>query len=130
MDKLALVTGASAGIGFHLAHQLAERGYDIVGVGASDRVNTLPQRIPDVEVVPVAVDLSTADGVDQLWQRVESLGRPLDIAALNAGVSLCGAFLDTPIEAELTMIGLNITSQVLLAKRIVSAMVKRRHGRP
>lgn len=129
MKKLAVVTGASSGIGFHLAKELAARGYDIVGVGSSDRIHTLPERLPDVEVVPVAVDLSTTEGVDQLWQRIDDLGRPLDVAALNAGVSLGGAFLDTPLEAELTMIGLNITSQVLLAKRVVPAMTKRRQGR-
>lgn len=129
MKQLALVTGASSGIGFHLAKELAARGHDIVGVGSSDRVNALPERLPGVEVVPVAVDLSTAEGVEQLWQRIEELGRPLDVAALNAGVSLGGAFLDTSIEAELTMIGLNITSQVLLAKRVVNQMTERRRGR-
>lgn len=131
MKELALVTGASAGIGFHLAHQLAERGYDIIGVGGSDRITTLAERLSasGVDVTPVAADLSTAEGVDELWQRVEDLGRPLDVAALNAGVSLGGGFVDTPIEAELRMIGLNITSQVLLAKRVVAAMVERRRGR-
>lgn len=129
MRDLALVTGASAGIGFHLARQLTQRGYDIVGVGASDRIMTLPERLPDVYVTPVAVDLSTAEGVDELWQRIEDLDRPLDVAVLNAGVTLGGGFVDTPIDAELNMIALNITSQVLLAKRIVAAMTKRRQGR-
>ena len=129
MRELALVTGSSAGIGFHLAHQLAQRGYDIIGVGASDRIMTLPDRLRSVDVIPVAVDLSTPAGVDQLWQRIEDLGRPLDVAALNAGTTLGGSFVDTPIEDELRMIGLNITSQVLLAKRVVAAMANRRQGR-
>ncbi|MGL5849328.1 MAG: SDR family NAD(P)-dependent oxidoreductase [Phycicoccus sp.] len=129
MAPLALVTGASGGIGFEITRQLARRGYDIVGVGASARIDSLPERLPGVEVLPVAVDLSADDGVDRLWEQVESLGRPLEVAALNAGVTLGGSFVDTPIEAELGMIDLNVTSQVVLAKRVVAAMTKRRQGR-
>lgn len=125
---LALITGASSGIGFHLAEQLAGRGYDLVGVGASDRIAGLGDRIPGVEVTPVQADLATADGVDQLWREVESLGRPLDVACLNAGRSLGGAFLDTDLDDELAMLALNVTGQVRLAKQIVRQMAARRAG--
>lgn len=50
------------------------------------------------------------------WERFESLGRPLDVAALNAGKSLGGAFLDTDLDDELHMLALNVTGQVMLAK--------------
>lgn len=49
------MTGASAGISFELATGLAARGHDIVGVGASDRIDTLPERLPTVSVTPVRV---------------------------------------------------------------------------
>lgn len=91
MAALALVTGASAGIGLELARLLAQRGYDIVGVGASDRIQELPTKLPGVLVTPVAADLATEQGVEQVWQAVEATGRPLDVAALNAGISLGGA---------------------------------------
>lgn len=126
---LALVTGASSGIGFELARQLGERGYDIVGVGASGRVHDLGERIPDVEVVPVQADLATPEGIDQVWATIESLGQPLDVACLNAGRSLGGAFLDTDLDDELQMLALNVTGQVRLAKRVVRHMVERRAGR-
>lgn len=129
MAGLALVTGASSGIGFQIAKQLAGRGYDIVGVGTSDRVVGLAERLPGVQVYPVRVDLSTEDGVADLWRQVEETGRSLDVAALNAGVSLGGAFLDTDLEDEKKMIALNITSQVLLAKHVVRMMTARRSGR-
>lgn len=61
--ELALVTGASSGIGFGIARQLAARGYDIVGVGSSDRVEELAGKLPGVHVIPVRADLSTAEGV-------------------------------------------------------------------
>lgn len=122
------MTGASAGIGLEIARQLADRGFDIVGVGASDRIHSLAEKLPQVHVHPVQVDLGSEEGVEELWRRVEEIGRPLDVAVLNAGVSLGGAFLDTDIEDEKRMIALNITSQVLLAKKVVRAMVARRAG--
>jgi short-subunit dehydrogenase len=112
-----------------IARQLADRGYDIVGVGASERILGLADKLPGVQVYPVSIDLSREDGVNQLWERVEAVGRPLDIAVLNAGVSLGGSFADTSIEAERAMIALNITSQVELAKRVVAVMTSRRQGR-
>lgn len=126
---LALVTGASSGIGFQLARQLAERGYDIIGVGASSRIHDLAERIPGVEVIPVQVDLATEDGIERLWAVVEGLGRAVDVACLNAGRSLGGAFLDTDLEDELEMLALNVTGQVRLAKHVVRHMAARRSGR-
>ena len=126
---LALVTGASSGIGFHLASQLAGRGYDIVGVGASARILELGGRITEVEVVPVQADLATAAGVEQAWDAIEGLGRPLDVACLNAGRSLGGAFLDTNLDDELQMLALNVTGQVRLAKHVVRHMADREAGR-
>lgn len=129
MNKLALVTGASAGIGFELARQLAERGYDIAGVGASERINELPDKLPHVRVLPIQANLATEEGVEHVWSQVEQPGRPLDVVALNAGKSLGGGFLDTDLEEEKHMIALNITSQVLLAKRVVRKLADQRDGR-
>lgn len=129
MKPLALVTGASSGIGLELAKGLAARGHDIVGVGTSERVQALPGTLTGVEVTPEQVDLATDGGVAELWSRVEALDRPLEVACLNAGRSLGGAFLDTDLEDERAMIALNITSQVVLAKHVVTAMAARRQGR-
>lgn len=125
---LALVTGASAGIGFELARLLAERGYDIVGVGASSRIEDVGQRLTGVEVTPVQADLATAEGVERVWQAVMDRGRPLDVACLNAGRSLGGAFLDTDLDDELQMLALNVTGQVRLAKYVVRQMAERGAG--
>lgn len=125
---LALVTGASSGIGLQLAGQLAERGYDIVGVGASSRVTELGSIINSVEVIPVQADLTTPEGIEHVWAAVEATGRPLDVACLNAGRSLGGAFLDTDLEDELSMLALNVTSQVRLAKHVVRHMAERHSG--
>lgn len=129
MTHLALVTGASAGIGKELATQLAQRGFDIVGVGSSERIRELPEQLPEATVHPVVADLRTEEGVETVWRAVEELGVPLEVAALNAGRSLGGSFLDTDVQTEKDMIALNITSQVLLAKHVVKAMAAQRSGR-
>lgn len=129
LTKTALVTGASSGIGFHLAQQLAARGYDIVGVGASERIDSLPAKLPGVKVTPVRADLTDRAQVDAVWQAFDALGVPLDVAVLNAGKSLGGAFVDTDLDDELHMLNLNVTSQVVLAKQVVRRMAAQRRGR-
>lgn len=129
MSSLALITGASAGIGLQLAHGLAERGFDIVGVGSGARILDLPEQLPGVEVHPVQADLSTREGAEAVWQAVQQLDPPLEVAALNAGRSLGGSFLDTDLDDELAMLGLNVTSQVVLAKHVARHMAQRRAGR-
>lgn len=68
---LALVTGASAGIGRSIAADLASRGYDIVGVGSSAKVEDLASELTQTLVHPVRAGLSTREGVDQVWREVE-----------------------------------------------------------
>lgn len=128
MAPLALVTGASTGIGFHLAAGLAARGFDIVGVGGSARIEGLPRLLSATKVIPVRADLTTREGVSAVWEAVTGLKRPLDVAVLNAGVSLGGAFIETDLEQELKMLSLNVTSQVLLAKHVTRHMATRGQG--
>src|SRR3954454_14738392 len=131
-DKpLALVTGASSGIGLELARQFGENGFDLV-VAAEDA--GLPSAAAELrqtgaEVQPVQVDLRTPDGVAQLYAAATSLGRPLDAVALNAGVGRGGAFIDTDPADEQEIIDLNITSTVHLAKLVLRDMAARNEGK-
>ncbi|WP_158792001.1 SDR family oxidoreductase [Granulicella sp. L60] len=123
-DKLALVTGASSGIGFGLAKELAGRGYDVIIASAGDRLAPAAAEIRSIghQVIEVNADLATRDGVDQLWSQIQSLGRPLDIACINAGVGVGGLFSETDLDAELNMVELNCVGTVQLAKAVVRHM--------
>jgi len=131
-DKpLALVTGASSGIGLELARQFGENGFDLV-VAAEDAGLTSAAaelRQTGAEVQPVQVDLRTPDGVAQLYAAATSLGRPLDAVALNAGVGRGGAFIDTDLADEQEIIDVNITSTVHLSKLVLRDMAARNEGK-
>lgn len=128
---LALVTGASSGIGYELARQFAEHDYDLLVCAEDaglDRVAEL-LRAAGADVRTVRADLSTYDGVETLYAAVAGAGRPVDAAALNAGVGLGGPFLETDLAREISMIGLNVTGTVHLAKRLLPDMVAHGAGR-
>jgi short-subunit dehydrogenase len=126
---LAVITGASSGIGLELARQFAEHGFDLMVVADSDRIQAVVPQLGElgVRVEPVQVDLATKDGVLEVWRRIER--RPVDVLALNAGVGVGGPFVETSLERELAMIDLNVKSVVHLAKLCLPDMVERGAGR-
>jgi len=128
---LALVTGGSAGIGFELAKQFAQHGYDVAISGSSDKVFSAADtlRAHGGDAYPHRADAATYDGVESFWEFVLGLGRPLEAAALNVGIGLGGAFMDNTLEDEFRVIAINVTGTVHLAKRVVRHMVPNGRGR-
>jgi short-subunit dehydrogenase len=130
--QLALVTGASSGIGEELAKQFAENGFDLIIAAEDVGIHAVAARLeaPQTSVDTVQVDLAKPHGVDALYERVRALGRPVDAAALNAGIGAGGAFIgDTRLEDELQIVDLNVRSTVHLAKLLLSDMVARGEGK-
>ncbi|MEH0982940.1 SDR family NAD(P)-dependent oxidoreductase [Micromonospora sp. CPCC 205556] len=130
---LAVVTGASSGIGYELAGQFVAHGYDVViaaeDAGIEEAAEHL-RRDGRAQVRPVRVDLATYDGVEALAEAVRATGRPVDALAVNAGRGAGGAFVgDTDLRDELNIIDVNVTSTVHLTKRLLPAMVERDSGR-
>ena len=130
-NQLALVTGASSGIGLSLATELAARGYDLIICSAGDRLNAASQalRAHNVRVAEVEADLAASDGIELLWKQVTAIGRNLDVACLNAGVGVGGLFTETDLAAELNMVALNCTGTVHLAKHVVQKMTQQGEGK-
>jgi short-subunit dehydrogenase len=131
MGGLAVVTGASSGIGLELARQFAEHGFDLVVATKNERIERAAAelRSPTTEVVAVRADLATAAGVEELARRVHDTGRPVEALAVNAGVGVSGRFSETDLQAHLALIGLNVTGAVHLTGLLLPAMVARGRGR-
>jgi len=129
---LAVVTGASSGIGYELARQFAEHGYDLLICSDQSGIKDAEHALAEFNVVvkSVQADLATYDGVEELYSQIREDGRPLAAIAINAGVGVSGDFSqDTDLQDELNLIQLNIVSPVHLAKRVLKDMVRAGGGR-
>ena len=128
---LAMVTGASSGIGLELAQQFADAGFDLVVCAEDAELASAAERLraTGAAVDAVQADLRTTAGVDRLWCAVQEHGRPLDAAALNAGIGLGRAFVDQDLDDALSVIDLNVRGTVHLAHLVLRDMVARDAGR-
>jgi short-subunit dehydrogenase len=126
------VTGASSGIGLELARQFVDHHFDLL-VAAEDAEIAVAAAVLRAQssgsVEHVQVDLRDEQGVADLYARIRADGRPLAAIALNAGHGQGGAFVDTDLADELSIIDLNITSTVRLAKLVLRDMVAAGEGR-
>jgi short-subunit dehydrogenase len=126
---LAVVTGASSGIGYHLARCAVEHGYDLVV--AAD--TPLDEAVMDFKslgaqrVDAIQTELASREGVDQLCAALQ--GREVDALMANAGHGLGGAFLDQDFGAIQHVIDTNITGTIYLVQQIARGMTARGEGR-
>jgi short-subunit dehydrogenase len=125
---LAVVTGASSGIGYELAKLCAENGYDLV-VAADRPLDDAAQTLRGLgaEVTAVEADLANVEGVDELYDAIG--GRPVDALLANAGHGLGHAFLDQDFEEARHVIDTNITGTVYLIQKVGRDMRARNKGR-
>ena len=127
---VALVTGASSGIGRDIAKELAKRNYDLVIVARDENVlNQVKKEIEDIYNVKVEIkktDLSNMEECKKLYNDVSSMN--IDVLVNNAGFGTCGEFIDTDLEKEVSMINTNITAVHILTKLFLKDMVKRDSG--
>jgi short-subunit dehydrogenase len=127
---LALVTGASTGIGRSLATQFARHGFDLVVAAEDDAIWSAAEALqsPDTKVTAVQVDLADPGGVRRLYDEASRAGT-VTAAALNAGVGVGGRFTETDLDRDLALVDLNVRSTVHLAKLLGRDMVRAGEGR-
>lgn len=126
---LAIVTGASSGIGFELAKRCAAEGFDLVVAADDPRIEEASRTLAQAggSVQAVQVDLATPEGVDRLLAAVKD--RPVDALLANAGHGLGRAFLEQDWDEIRHVIDTNVTGTVYLLHRVGREMAGRGHGR-
>lgn len=129
---IALVTGASSGIGKDISIELAKKGYDIIAVARNEeRLMKLKNDIENnykVNCTYKIVELDNRQSCFKLYEDVKNEFDNIDILINNAGFGLCGKFLETELDKEINMIDTNITSLHILTKLFVKDMVEQDRG--
>jgi short-subunit dehydrogenase len=125
---LAVVTGASSGIGLELARECAQHGFDLVVAADRDLSDAVEELSGSgISVEAVQVDLATPEGIEKLCRSLA--GRPVDSLLANAGHGLGKGFLDQSLDEVIHVIDTNITGTLALIHKIGNDMRSRRTGR-
>lgn len=133
MQEFVLLTGASSGIGYEMAKQLAAKQHNLVLVARSaeklEALKTELQNQCGVVIHLVAKDLSKVEHAFQLYNEIHAVDLKVTMLINNAGVGVYGNFSETPLEDELKMIELNCSTVVALTKLYLQDMLKNKSGR-
>lgn len=126
---LAVVTGASTGIGYELAKHSAEQGYDLLIAADEPAIHEAAHRLQALgtKVDAIEADLATIDGIEELHAALG--GRAVEILLANAGRGLGKGFLDQEFEEVQRVIDTNVTGTLYLLQRFGREMRARGRGR-
>src|SRR5689334_15751160 len=127
VKKVALITGASAGLGVEFARQLSARGHRLVlAARRKDRLDTLAKELGNARAV--AIDLSKKDAAAKLLADVEAAGEQIEVLVNNAGFGLIGAFAELDAKRLRQMIDLNVGTLTDLCRAVAPQMIARKSG--
>ncbi|MBV8477495.1 MAG: SDR family NAD(P)-dependent oxidoreductase [Acidobacteria bacterium] len=133
MNRVALVTGASAGIGLELAKALASKLDSLIVIARRiDRLQQLSaelqSRYPSLNILVEAADLSHPEAVQSLLERLNAHDRNVDILVNNAGLGESELFEHSPWSRIRQIVELNVLAMLRLTHYLLPAMIRRRHG--
>lgn len=127
MKKVALITGASAGLGVEFARQLSARGHRLVLVARrKDRLEALARELGNARAV--AIDLSKANAAAKVIADIEAAGEQVDVLVNNAGFGLIGKFVKRDARQLRQMIDLNVGTLTDLCRAVAPQMIARKSG--
>ena len=127
MRQVALITGASAGLGVEFARQLSKRGHPLVLVARrKERLEELAKELGNARAV--AMDLSKANAATKLITELKAAGEEVDLLVNNAGFGLIGQFAKLDAKRERQMIDLNVGALTDLCRAVAPQMVARKSG--
>ncbi|MFB9181440.1 SDR family NAD(P)-dependent oxidoreductase [Dactylosporangium sucinum] len=127
--RIALITGATAGIGAAFARELAAEGYDLVLVARDEaRLGAMAAELSSVDVAVLPADLATPEGCDTVAARLTDPARPVDLLVNNAGMSLNRSFLRSTVELEEALLRLNVNAVMRLTLAALPVMTERGRG--
>lgn len=127
MTRLALVTGATSGIGQAYAERLAADGYDLVASGRNeDRLEQLAETLSAVTVTTVAADLSTDEGVRTVAEVCAS--EPVDLLVNNAGVAHYMPIAELSVREASELVHVKVLAPTMLTRAAVPGMLQRQAG--
>src|SRR3954462_12290644 len=126
---LAVVTGASTGIGYELAEQCVKNGFDLVIAADEAEIEAAADtlRAFDAKVTAGEADLATIEGVDKLYAAIR--GRDVDALLANAGRGLGKGFLDQDFDEVRHVVDTNVTGTIYLLQKVGRGMRERGQGR-
>lgn len=124
-NMIALITGASSGIGKDIAINLSNKGYDLILVSRSKKDLEKVKKLCCTNVIIEPLDLSDISNCKLLYEKYKNI----DILINNAGFGLFGEFYKTNLDEELNMIDLNIKTVHILTKLYLKEMIKKDSGR-
>jgi short-subunit dehydrogenase len=127
VKKVALITGASAGLGVEFARQLSKRGHRLVlAARRKERLETLAKELGNARAV--AIDLSKSNAAAKLMADLEAAGEQVEILINNAGFGLIGRFAELDAKRLRQMIDLNVGALSDLCRAVAPQMIKRKSG--
>jgi short-subunit dehydrogenase len=133
LRPVALVTGASSGIGLELARILAREGHDLILVARREpQLSALANEVKTrygADATVITADLSLAEGPQQVYDAVASAGLAVDILVNNAGLGGHGRFSDTDPGPEQRILAVNVVALTNMTKLFLPAMASRGSGR-